>query len=460
VQSPSTSRFRPLSATEIISQGFEAYRRLFRQLVPIPIVLSGIAGIVMLAVLGGVWYPVLRRVHTGVTNGVTTIRYSGTRASLVVPLVVLGVVVLLYLLLQLVQAAALVAVVGQGYVGGRPDWRSALRLGLQRARSILWVLVLISLLFVAGGALLTVLSGLVVAVHLGPYASLLFLLVFAAGVYVAVSLSLVLPIVVLERRHGVAVVGRSFQLVRGRFWGTFGALLLAGILAGVVSLIMQFVVGGLGSAGVGGSVLGLLVSFVVELLLAPWLPVITAFLFFDLKNRKEGGVNLGEVAANLGLSGPGSPAAGVAPQGPPGYPPPGYPPPTPPGYPPPTPPGYPPPTPPGYPPPTPPGYPPPTPPSPGPPPPWNPSPPSPPPPWSTAGPSVQPGPAAAPSAPQSPPTSVWPALSPKPPPPRIPWSPPFSSPEGGEESEGSRGAPSSEALPDTGAGSDEGDAGG
>jgi len=427
VQSPPTSRFRPLSATEIISQGFEAYRRLFRQLVAIPIVLSGIAGIVMLAVLGVVWYPVLRRVHTGVTNGVTTIRYSGTRASLVVPFVVLGVVVLLYLLLQLVQAAALVAVVGQGYVGSRPDWRSALRLGLQRARSILWVLVLISLLFVACGALLTVLSGLVVAVHLGPYASLLFLLVFAAGVYVAVSLSLVLPIVVLERRHGAAVVGRSFQLVRGRFWGTFGALLLAGILAGVVSLIMQFVIGGLGSAGVGGSVLGLLVSFVVELLLAPWLPIITAFLFFDLKNRKEGGVNLGEVAANLGLSRPGSPAAGVAPQGPPRYPPPGYPPPTPP--------------------------------SPGPPPPWNP-PASPPPPWNTAGPSAQPGSAPAPSAPQPPPTSVWPAVSPKPPPPRISWSPPASSPEGGEESTGSSGAPGSEAPPDTGRGSDEGDAGG
>ncbi|HLI43665.1 MAG TPA: glycerophosphoryl diester phosphodiesterase membrane domain-containing protein [Acidimicrobiales bacterium] len=427
MQSPPTSRFRPLSATEIISQGFEAYRRLFRQLVAIPIVLSGIAGIVMLAVLGVVWYPVLRRVHTGVTNGVTTIRYSGTRASLVVPFVVLGVVVLLYLLLQLVQAAALVAVVGQGYVGSRPDWRSALRLGLQRARSILWVLVLISLLFVACGALLTVLSGLVVAVHLGPYASLLFLLVFAAGVYVAVSLSLVLPIVVLERRHGAAVVGRSFQLVRGRFWGTFGALLLAGILAGVVSLIMQFVIGGLGSAGVGGSVLGLLVSFVVELLLAPWLPIITAFLFFDLKNRKEGGVNLGEVAANLGLSRPGSPAAGVAPQGPPRYPPPGYPPPTPP--------------------------------SPGPPPPWNP-PASPPPPWNTAGPSAQPGSAPAPSAPQPPPTSVWPAVSPKPPPPRISWSPPASSPEGGEESTGSSGAPGSEAPPDTGRGSDEGDAGG
>jgi hypothetical protein len=369
-----------------------------------------------------------------VSNGVTAIRYSGTRSSLVVPLVVLGIVVLLYLLLQLVQAAALVAVVGQGYVGARPDWRSALRLGLQRARSILWVLTLIALLYVACGALLAFLSGLVVAVHPGPYASLLFLLVFAAGVYVAVSLSLVLPIVVLERRHGAAVVGRSFQLVRGRFWGTFGALLLAGILAGVVSLIMQFVIGGLGSVGAGGSVLGLFVSFVVELLLAPWLPVVTAFLFFDLKNRKEGGVNLGEVAANLGLSGPDFPPAGLAPQGPPRYPPPGFPP-------------------------APPGYPPPSPPPSGPPPPWNPPSSPPAPPWNTAAPSPQPGSAPAPSAPQSPPTSVWPAISPKPPPPRIPWSPPSSAPHSGEGLVENRGNPSHEAREDNGAESDEGDAG-
>lgn len=442
VQSQSTSRFRPLSATEIINQGIEAYRRLFRQLAPISLVLSGVAYIAFFAVLAVAWSPVLRRLQKAASSGPASFRLNISASQLVVPFIVLAIVALLFFLLQLVQSGALVAVVGQGYVGARPNWRSALPLGLKRARSILWVLVLLDLLFGVCGVLFLLLTGVVVAVHLGAAAPLLILLLVVAVVYVGIHLALIVPVVMFEQTRGFAVVRRSFRLVTGRFWGTFGALLLAWILAMVVNVVVQLAIGIVGRAGAGGAVIGLLIGLIVELLIAPWLPVVTAFLYFDLKNRAEG-IDLGAVATNLGVV----PGAISPPPAPPTWPPPGasWPPPSP-GWPPPGPPSGP-----SYPPPGPPGalprypsgegpygshLPPPAPGSPPGPPPWGapPSSPSPsiPPPWHPPAPagadeSRQAAPPETPpteapssqSAPPSPPppppvAPVWPALSPKP----------------------------------------------
>lgn len=65
------------------------------------------------------------------------------------------------------------------------------------------------------------------------FASLMFII---PGIYVAVKLSLTLPVIVCEGLRPVAAMRRSSRLVRGRFWSVLGALFIM-FLATVVGSI-------------------------------------------------------------------------------------------------------------------------------------------------------------------------------------------------------------------------------
>jgi hypothetical protein len=80
----------------------------------------------------------------------------------------------------------------------------------------------------AGPAILTGLL-YVVVVALG------FLLLIVPGVFLAVRLYLGVQIAVVERVGPVEALTRSSELVKGRWWPTFGRLLLAGIVFAIVT---------------------------------------------------------------------------------------------------------------------------------------------------------------------------------------------------------------------------------
>jgi hypothetical protein len=171
-----------------------------------------------------------------------------------------------------------------------------------------WPLIAWSLLVSVGGSLLFAVAlapGIVLLVveeFVGGAVALVVLLL-AAGV-LAAWLTVVLtfvPVVIVVERLGVrAAVRRSYALVRGAFWRTFGVLLLTSVLASIVSqwLATPFaIVGGLGLAllaahpTLAGIVYGAAVSLgsTVGLVLAvPFLAAVVALLYIDRRIRLEG----------------------------------------------------------------------------------------------------------------------------------------------------------------------------
>jgi hypothetical protein len=262
------------------------------------------------------------------------------------------------LIAALLASAIVYKVVGDAYVGGRPDWRVALRFTAQRVLSILWVSIVVfayfGLVVVAGAIVIAVLAHFAPA--LGVLAGIGLVVVF---IWLALPATLSVPTFMMEGRKGFRAYRRAFALVRGNWWRTFGLLLITGILSGVVTLIADLLFGGLLRAVLGGTTAGrILVEFllfgVTYLCIQPFQGAVLVVLSIDLRVRKEGydvellasqlGVDASSVSLpyaryTTALQQPGYPGPGGFPSGaPPGYPQPGgYPPGSPPGA---APPGY------------------------------------------------------------------------------------------------------------------------
>jgi hypothetical protein len=130
----------------------------------------------------------------------------------------------------------------------------------------------------------------------------------ALGIWLATKLSLVPSVLVLERLTLGAAIRRSWSLVRGYFWRTFGIEILVAVILGVASeivvtpftLISTFIFGIANPSGVasGGAALASftqttqVISIVVGALAATITAVIssaaTALIYIDLRMRKEG----------------------------------------------------------------------------------------------------------------------------------------------------------------------------
>ena len=78
---------------------------------------------------------------------------------------------------------------------------------------------------------------------LGVIAMILFMVGFIAfiipGIYLMVAMSLSIPILFFERLSIFESIGRSFKLIKGKWWSTFGLLFVASIMMYAVSLIFM-----------------------------------------------------------------------------------------------------------------------------------------------------------------------------------------------------------------------------
>ncbi|EFE80924.1 integral membrane protein [Streptomyces albidoflavus] len=171
----------------------------------------------------------------------------------------------------------------------------------------------------------------------GPWLVLmpfLFLGVAALAVWLGIRLALATPAAVFEGQGPVGALRRSVRLVRDNWWRTFGLLLLAALMAMGLSLALQILTGAFqspadslvvdntdtgwfGSAEVRalladilvGSVIGLLVGSVVQIVGMTLTHLTAALVYVDLRIRKEGLADalIGEVGQ--GAPGPQAPPA-------------------------------------------------------------------------------------------------------------------------------------------------------
>jgi hypothetical protein len=141
---------------------------------------------------------------------------AGTSAELNGPGIVTGVLQGLTLVLG---HLACCSAVSDAWRGLRPEVDASLRVGLARLLPALGLAIVLAA---------TLFAGLVAFV--------------LPAIWLAVAFSLAGPALVLERLGPVAALRRSYALVGGRWWATFGTYLLAVLLALVALVIFGMMV--------------------------------------------------------------------------------------------------------------------------------------------------------------------------------------------------------------------------
>ena len=344
---------RPLSVGEMLDAAIKIVVRNFLTLVKA----AGVVVIPTAALVGVIQGSVV--VTSNQIVNPNTGQINTTQAQSVVGAA--AAIALITYVAGLFAAAICYKVVGDAYIGGRPDWRVALRFTARRLGSVVWVAFVVAVFFalVLGvGILVVALVGQAVK----PLAVVLGLGLFVVFVWLAIPAALAVPTFMMEGVKGSKAFRRAFALVRGQWWRCFGLLLLTLILAAVVTAIVDLVLGVGMRAALGGTTAGRVLVDVVLFAVTyfcvhPFEGAVLVVLSIDLRVRKEG-YDVQLLASQLGVDpagaslpyqryvpGPGYPGSAGWPQ----WPPPGSPPPTypPSGYPPgtvPPPPAYPPPT--------------------------------------------------------------------------------------------------------------------
>jgi Membrane domain of glycerophosphoryl diester phosphodiesterase len=184
----------------------------------------------------------------------------------------------------LVATAACFKAVGDAYLGREPSAGRSLGFGLKRLPRLF-------------GLYLVTAFALVIA----------FILLIIPGLWLTTVWALALPAFVFERTGIFRSLGRSFELVKGRFWATFLLWFVSFLLFVVFGAILGFALGALAAVAAGDSVLAgavamTLIELLVYVLLTPILASVLSVLYFDQRVRKEG-FDLQLLAHGLGEEG-------------------------------------------------------------------------------------------------------------------------------------------------------------
>ncbi|MDP2711631.1 MAG: glycerophosphoryl diester phosphodiesterase membrane domain-containing protein [Solirubrobacteraceae bacterium] len=202
---------------------------------------------------------------------------------------------MLQILALLLATAACFRAIALAYLGESTDWRSSLSYALRHAPSLL----LLALLYVLG-----VVAG-----------AFLFLL---PGIWLYIAWAFAMPVLLVEGLRGRQALARSYGLVRGRWWRTFGVIVLGFILALIISTLVQgiFLLGLLVDADSDALVLVLagLAGIVGLAISTPFQAALLTVVYFDLRVRKEG-FDIELLASGIGAAVPAGDPLVPAPSG-------------------------------------------------------------------------------------------------------------------------------------------------
>jgi hypothetical protein len=248
---------RPLSVGEILDAALKIYRRNFKTLSMAVLVL-----VVPLSILDTLITASTTKNAFDYTGTSTTVDSSGSFFAGALARLLLSV-----LTFSVATAACYHAVI-RGYFGEQTTWQESLRYGI----SHLWRMLGLGLL---------ALLGLIVP----------FVLLIVPGIWLAVRWSVAAPALLAEEIGPARALGRSFGLVKGRWWPTFGALICMYILISIAQFIVVSLMGVIfatsGSQVVVAVVLTILTA-IASAITYPLQAAVFTLIYFDLRVRKEG----------------------------------------------------------------------------------------------------------------------------------------------------------------------------
>jgi hypothetical protein len=162
------------------------------------------------------------------------------------------------LLMYLVLTGAITRAVAAEVAEEDPSLEQSYRFGFHRLGSVLLVSILVGLATIAG-----------------------FILFIIPGIWIGVRLAVSVEALVVEGRRGTQAMGRSWELVGGHWWHAFGALVVAGLLTGVVNAIITTP---FNNTSWFVQAIAAAIATVITL---PYGVLVGVLLYLDLRARKE-----------------------------------------------------------------------------------------------------------------------------------------------------------------------------
>jgi hypothetical protein len=308
-------QLRPLGIGEILDVGIKIYTRnaltLFKIVVFVVLPAQILVNIAEISAL-----PSNVTLQSGSGGGVSpfggTLVQNGTISSHDLTVFLVGFIAAF--LIQFVAArfaqAGCFRAIADAYLGEEVGWRSSLGFALRRLPAIIG---------------LSILSAIVVGL------ATLFCII--PGVYFYVAFAVAVPVLLVEGAGPARALGRSRELVRGRWWGTLGVTVVGYLLVTIVSLAISGLIVGVAFADparntVTGFVLNTVSATLGSMIATPAAAAFITVLYIDLRVRKEG-FDLLLLARRLGVElAPGQEPPSFLPEPPPaGSQPPFWPPP-------------------------------------------------------------------------------------------------------------------------------------
>lgn len=262
--------------SNIFSGTFDVWLRNFGPLFLVYVVLSLITGALSLAgayLILGVPY---------LSGGLGGISFTAPAAADVVAYILwefLSVIISLLITSAVIGGVTDFAV--RQYRGERAPIMDSLRRGFQRVLSVLGANLLTTIITV--GVLLVPVALLVVgAVSLGSPAAIGLIcgvlialpFLFVLVVYIAIALSLYAPSIMMENKHAVDSLYRSWDLTKGHKW----SILWTGIVVGLIAAILSGAGGAVGEL-VGNPFVTLVITAIIAGITGSWFTVLCAVAY-------------------------------------------------------------------------------------------------------------------------------------------------------------------------------------
>jgi hypothetical protein len=248
---PGPGGLRPRTLGEILSGAFEIYKDNAAQLLVVVALV-----VVPLSLIGAV---ITEVVASGDERTVTVFGQTETISDRTFAAVVAGSIIaaLVTIIISAVLQAATMRAAALATIGDPVDVEASYRWGFKRFGSVLLVAVLV---------------GIVVAIG--------FVLLVIPGIIFLTLLSVSIPALVIENRRGTDAMKRSWELASGNFWHVLGVVVVAWLIAAVVSGII-------GAIGGDNWVVSWIFNAIAQILVAPFSALVSVLLYLDLRARKE-----------------------------------------------------------------------------------------------------------------------------------------------------------------------------
>ncbi len=117
-----------------------------------------------------------------------------------------------------------------------------------------------------------------------------FILIVFPGIYIAVVMWIVVPVLIFEDESVGNTISRCFSVMKGNWWTSFGVFIVMYIMIIILSLIIGLIIGGLfGLFGTGAliSPLTSIVSGIIQLIISAVLSVTAVLLYTSFTDKKE-----------------------------------------------------------------------------------------------------------------------------------------------------------------------------